>query len=251
MLDRIHAALEALKLRTMRETVAEELRRAQGKKTSYSAFLLGLLEAEHAARTERLIENRIRQSGVPERWSLDTYPFHVQTCISKKEHLEFAELDFIDRAENVVWVGGTGVGKTGLATSILLKAITAGRTGRMIKAQQLFEDFGASRETRTTHALLKRLARLDVLAIDELGYMEPKPDQVNNFFRLVESRYGKKPILITTNLGYKQWPSFLGNAPLANALLRRLLHSCHTVVFRNGVNLSTPKYQIPATPDKA
>lgn len=139
----------------------------------------------------------------------------------------------------------TGVGKTGLASSILLKALYAGRTGKLVKAQDLFDEFSASAADRSTQALIKRLSRLDVLLIDEAGYVTPQPGQINNLFRLVENRYGKKPTLWTTNLGYKEWPKFLGNGPLAAALLRRLLHHCHTITFPKGVNLSKPKYAPP------
>ena len=248
MLDDIHACLDALKLRKMRELVEAELKSAQAKKTSYSALLLGLLRQEVEDKRQRSIQSRINQASLPDRWTLETYPFHVQTCVSKKQHQELAELDFIARTENIVWMGGTGVGKTGLASSILLKALYAGRSGKLVKAQDLFDEFSASLADRTTQAVLKRLSRVDVLLIDELGYVEPKPGQINNFFRLVENRYGKKPTLITTNLGYKEWPMFLGNGPMAAALLRRLLHNCQTITFPKGVNLSKPKY-LPPPPE--
>lgn len=245
MINDLHACLEALQLRKMREIVQEELKSAQAKKPSYSALLLNLLRQEQEDKRRRSIQSRIQQACLPDRWTLETYPFHLQTCVSKKQHQEFSELDFIASAENIVWMGGTGVGKTGLASSILLKALYAGRSGKMIKAQDLFDEFSASLADRSTQALLKRLSRVDVLLIDELGYVTPQPGQINNFFRLVENRYGKKPILITSNLGYKEWPKFLGNGPLAGALLRRLLHKCHTITFPKGVNLSKPKYELP------
>ena len=245
MHDEIDVCLDALKLRKMREVLEAELKIAQTKKSSYSAFLLNLLRQEVEDKRQRSIQSRLAQASLPDRWTLETYPFHIQTCISKKQHQELGELDFIARAENIVWMGGTGVGKTGLASSILLKALYSGRSGKLIKAQDLFDEFSASLADRSTQAVLKRLSRVDVLLIDELGYCEPKDGQINNFFRLVESRYNKKPTLITTNLGYKEWPKFLGNGPLAAALLRRLLHHCHTITFPKGINLSKPKYLPP------
>jgi DNA replication protein DnaC len=250
MLDEIHARMDALKLRKMREIAQEELKSAQLKKLSYSAFLLSLLCQEVEDKRQRSIQSRIHQASLPDRWTLETYPFNLQPCVSKKIHQELAELDFIARAENVVWMGGTGVGKTGLASSILLKALYAGRSGKLVKAQDLFDDFSASLADRSTQALLQRLSRLDVLLIDELGYVTPQPGQINNFFRLIENRYNKKPTLITTNLGYKEWPKFLGNGPMASALLRRLLHNCQTITFPKGVNLSKPKYDLPPADDQ-
>lgn len=249
MIDDVQAILDALKLRKMREIVEAELKVAQTKKLSYSAFLLNLLRQEQEDKRRRSIQSRIQQAALPDRWTLETYPFNLQPCVSKKQHLEFAELDFIARAENIVWIGGTGVGKTGLASSILLKALYAGRSGKVIKAQDLFDEFSASLADRSTQALLKRLSRVDVLLIDELGYVTPQPGQINNFFRLIENRYEKKPTLISSNLGYKEWPKFLGNGPMAGALLRRLLHRCHTVFFPKGVNLSKPKYALPPSDD--
>ena len=126
MLDDIHACLDALKLRKMRELVEAELKSAQAKKTSYSALLLGLLRQEVEDKRQRSVQSRINQASLPDRWTLETYPFHVQTCISKKQHQELAELDFIARAENVVWMGGTGVGKTGLLRRFCSRLFTPG-----------------------------------------------------------------------------------------------------------------------------
>ena len=86
MLDDIQACLEALKLRKMRELVEAELKSAQTRKPSYSAFLLGLLRQEVEDKRQRSVQSRIQQASLPDRWTLETYPFHIQTCISKKQH---------------------------------------------------------------------------------------------------------------------------------------------------------------------
>lgn len=82
---------------------------------------------------------------------------------------------------------------------------------------------------RSSRQLVKRLARLDVLQIDELGYLNLKPEQSNIFFKLMEERYHRKPTIITTNLGYDEWANFLGNRNMVDALLSRIRHYCHTV----------------------
>jgi DNA replication protein DnaC len=237
MLNDLHQQLDLLKLRKIRDILDDRLQRAQKDKPSYSQFLLDLLRQEVQDKRQRAMENRLRQSGLPELWTLATYPFHLQKGVSRRQHEEFAELDFLDRADNIIWVGPTGVGKTGLASALLLKAIQAGRTGRLIKAQDLFDDFGASAADRSTQLLLHRLARLDLLLVDELGYVNPRPDAVHQFFRLIDRRARKKSTLITTNLGYRDWPKFLANDTLTAALLNRLLHRAHTITFKNPVNL--------------
>jgi len=246
VLNDLQQHLEALKLRKMHEIIEEHLAHAQKDKPSYSAFLLELLRQESHDKRERTIQNRIRQSGLSEPWTLDTYPFHIQKGINKRQHEEFAELHFLDRAENIVWIGPTGVGKSGLAESILRKALLAGRTGRCVKAQDLFDELGASVADRSTQLLLHRLSRLDVLVVDEMGYVNPKQDQVNQFFRLIDKRTRKKSTLFTTNLGYQEWPAFLGNPNLTAALLNRLIERVHTITFgKNPVNLCQVKPTAP------
>ena len=98
-----------------------------------------------------------------------------------------------------------------------------------MRAQDLFDEMYASLADRSTRKLLNRLANVDVLLIDEMGYLNLRPEQTNIFFKLMEERYRRRPTLITTNLDYSEWGNFLGNKALVEALLSRLLHQCHTV----------------------
>ena len=134
----------------------------------------------------------------------------------------------------------TGRGKTGLACGLLLKALENGYRCQFIKAQNLFDEMYASLADRSTRQLLKRLARLDVLLIDEFGYLNLKPEQSNIFFKLMEERYRQHSTIITTNLVYDEWPNFLGSRPMVEALLSRLRHYCHTVPI-DGPSLREPQ----------
>ncbi len=111
------------------------------------------------------MEWRIRNGKLPERWSLETYPYQRQPGVNRKQIRAFADLDFVAKHENVVFVGPTGVGKTGLACGLLLKAIQNGYRCQFVRAQDLFEEMYASLAERSTRQLLTRLARLDVLLI--------------------------------------------------------------------------------------
>jgi DNA replication protein DnaC len=151
----------------------------------------------------------------------------------------FAELDFIPHAANIVFYGPTGVGKTGLASGLLLKALQNGYRGAFVRAQDLVDDMYASLADRSTSKLLRHLARLDLLVIDELGYLNVKPEQANVFFKLISERYTKKSTIITTNLPYEEWHHIFGTR-LVEPLLSRLRHCC-TTVHIDGPSLRDPK----------
>lgn len=240
MTEELEQLLKNLKLKRTAAIYDEQLRAAEKEQVSYSEFLTRLLRAQFHARQEGALEWRIRRANLPERWTLETFPFARQPGVNRKQIRGFAELEFIAKAENIVLVGKTGVGKTGLACGLLLKALENGYRCQFIKAQDLFDEMYASLADRSSRQLLKRLARLHVLAIDELGYVNLKPEQSNIFFKLMEERYRQHPTIITTNLVYDEWPNFLGSRPLVEALLSRLRHQCHTVHI-DGPSLRAPQ----------
>lgn len=223
----------------MREIVIDEMKRATKSKPSYQAFLVRLLRAELQFQNERTITNRIKAARLPERWSLATFPFDKQPGVDAAVIRQLAELDFVPNHENIVFIGPTGVGKTGLASSLLLRAMENGHRGRFVSAQDLFDELYASLADRSTRILLNQLARVDVLLIDEMGYLNLRTEQSNIFFKLMEERYNRKATLITTNLDYPDWYEFLGNKKMVEALLDRLRHHCHTIRV-DGPSLRSP-----------
>jgi len=240
MTEEVEQLLKNLKLRRILEVYDEQLRAAEKQEASYSEFVAGLLRAQWHARQEGALEWRIRRATLPERLSLETFPFARQPGVNRKQIRAFAELEFIPKAENIVFIGPTGVGKTGLASGLLLKALENGYRCSFIRAQDLFDEMYASLADRSTRQLLKRLARLDVLQIDEFGYVNLKPEQSNIFFKLMEERYHRHSTIITTNLDYDEWHNFLGQKPMVDALLSRLRHYCHTIRI-NGPSLRDPQ----------
>ena len=238
--EELEQQLRNLGLRRILEVYEEQLSAAEKEDITYSEFLVRLLRTQWHARQEGALEWRIRRASLPERWSLETFPWTRQPGVNRKQIRAFAELEFIAKAENIVFVGPTGVGKTGLACGLLLKALENGHRCQFVRAQDLFDEMYASLSDRSTRQILKRLARIDVLHIDEFGYLNLRPEQSNIFFKLMEERYRRRPTIITTNLDYAEWHNFLGNKPMVEALLSRLRHQCHTVRIE-GPSLREPQ----------
>ena len=227
--DELDQLLKTLHLKRILEICDEQVTAAEKEDISYSDFLTRLLRAQWHNRQETALAWRIKRANLPENWSLATFPFACQPGVSRKQIHTLAELDFVAKAENIVFIGPTAVGKTGLGTGLLLKALENGYRCQFIRAQDLFDELYASIADRSSRKLLNRLVRLDVLLIDELGYVNVKAEQANIFFKLMEERYHRHSTIITTNLGYDEWRNFLGNPAMVDALLSRVRHYCHTI----------------------
>ena len=197
--DELEQLLQNLHLRRIREILDDELRDAEKHQRTYPDFLTRLLRAQWHYSQESALARRIKQAHIPEAWTLESFPFKKQPGVSQREIRSFAELDFVPKAENIVLIGGTGVGKTGIACGLLLKAIQNGYRGLFLRAQDMFDEMYASLADRSSRKLLDRLARIDVLLVDEMGYLNLRPEQTNIFFKLMEERYRRKPTIITTN----------------------------------------------------
>lgn len=240
MTDEIQQLLKVLHLRKISEIFDAELALAEKEDRSYQEIVVRLLRAQWHAQQENALAWRIERARLPEQWTLESFPFKKQPGVSQKQMRGFAELDFVGKAENIVFVGPTGVGKTGLASALLLKALQNGHRGLFVRAQDLFDEMYASLADRSSRKLIDRLARVDVLVVDEMGYLNLKPEQTNIFFKLMEERYRRRSTIITTNLEYDEWHNFLGNKALVDALLSRLRHQCHTVRIE-GPSLRDPQ----------
>jgi len=237
--DNLDQLLRNLRLRRIREVLDRELNKAAKAGTSYEELLATLLRLEYQDRQERSLEARIKRAKLPERWTLETFPFKKQKGVKKRAIRQLAQLDFVTEATNIVFIGPTGVGKTGLASSLLMKALENGYRGLFIKAQDLFDELYSSLADRSTRTLLNRMVNIDVLLVDEVGYLNLRPEQSNIFFKLMEERYRRKPTIITTNLIYDEWYDFLGNKKMVEALLDRMRHYCHTITIK-GPSLRDP-----------
>lgn len=203
---------------------------ARKQRFSHVRLLQYILEEELKLKQGNARRIRIQRADIPELLDIQTFPFDRQPKLDRKKILSLYDgFDYMTKSRNVIMLGPTGCGKTGLATGFLIQAINRGYTGRFVLFHTLIQELFASVADHSEDKLLKRYLAYDCLLIDELGYVEVEPAQVGMFFTLLHKRHRHKPTLITSNLGFSEWRSFLKNDHLAAALIDRLTENSHVI----------------------
>jgi DNA replication protein DnaC len=211
---------------------------ARQQRFSHVRLLRHVLEEEFKIRSENARKVRLQRARIPELFQMETFPFDQQPKLDKKRILSLYDaFDYMTKSQNLIWVGPTGCGKTGLATSFLIHAIQRGYTGRYVLFPELIAELYRSVADHSEQQVLKRYLSYDSLLIDEIGYVEAEPVQVGLFFTLMHKRHRRKPTLITSNLGFSEWRSFLKNDHLTAALIDRLTENSHVINMKNCVSL--------------
>ncbi len=215
---------------------------AQGR-FSHARLLTYVLEEECRIKRDNARQLRVKRARIPEPLVIETFPFERQPKLNKKKiMLLYDSMDYLQNHQNIIWLGATGCGKTGLATSFLIHAINQGYSARYVLFADLIGELYRSVADHSEAKILKNYLAFDCLLIDEIGYVEVEPVQVGLFFTLMHQRHKKKPTLITSNLGFSEWGSFLKNDHLTAALIDRLTENSHVINMKQCVSLR-PKLQ--------
>jgi len=232
-MDRLIAHLKRLGLTHAARNLDEHLQQAAQLKLSGLALLARIAEAEVLARNERAAGLRIAQAEFPEICRLEDYDFKKQPSLNRGQVLGLGELAFLDKKQPVLWIGPSGVGKTHLAIGLGVKACQAGYRVRFFRAYHLLTRLYASLADDTLELVLDELCKPDLVIVDELGNSPRKRehDFAGVFFELVARRHRRGAVVLTTNLGFDQWPDALGSPSQVTPALDRLLEGAHVITF--------------------
>jgi len=246
MNEELAGKLKYLRLGGLLSHWEDYLKLGAAKRFSHAQLLTHILEEEYRIKRNNARQKRLKQARIPEMFVIETYPFGRQPKLNKKMIMAmYDSFEYMEKNRGIIWLGPTGVGKSGLATSFLVHAIDKGFTGRHIPFAELVAELYRSVGDHSEEKVLQRYLAYDCLLIDEIGYVEVEPVQVGLFFTLMQMRHKKKPTIITSNLGFGDWKTFLKNDHLTAALIDRLTETCHVVNMRNCVGLR-PKLSLDA-----
>lgn len=237
----LESQLNYLRLTELRLTWTSVIDRAKSESPSYTGWLKSIIEAECCAKRERARLQRMRRASIEEPFLIETYPFNRQPALSKKRVLELFDAQSVVKAKrDVVFMGPTGVGKSGLATALLIDSVNKGCTGRFIGFPELLSELYRSAADHSEKRVMKKFTDYECLVIDEIGYVEINPDKAGFFFTLLKRRHKKATTIITTQLGFKEWPGFMKNPHLTSALVDRLISNAELINMNKCTSLRLP-----------
>lgn len=221
--------LKVLKLPTMLRECPKVAGRCAAENVDHLGFLLQLCELELIDRERRAADRRLKAARFPMHKTLDTFDFPAQPSVNKPLIVELARGEYIDKRENLLLVGNSGTGKSHLAIALGILACGQGRRVRFVRVTELITQLMEAREDRELMRLRKQLGQLDLLILDELGYVPASKVGSELLFDVISTAYERMSLIVTTNLPFENWTEVLGSERLTGATLDRLTHRCHII----------------------
>jgi DNA replication protein DnaC len=225
----LQANLKALNLTVVARRLDQVIRQARESGIDYEDFLLDLTGTELVTRSENRLKRRLHESKFPQVKPLETFDLGAVPDLDLRLFRELASGRFIQERRNVIFLGRSGTGKTHMATALGIEACRQNYRTRFVTCYGLVNELVEARAERSLQRLIARYARMDLLILDELGYVPFSKEAAELLFQILAERHEKGSVIITTNLGFADWTQVFGDPVMTSALLDRVTHKAHII----------------------
>lgn len=225
----IQTMLSKFKLVDIKNNYQKSINNAIEKNLSYKEFLLDLIKLEEEGMKQRVRDRRIKAARFEDIKTIEEYDFSFNNYQNMQKIKDLSTLKFIENKENIILIGPPGVGKSHIGIGLGIKACEKGLRVLCVNAAELISDLSKSAADGTLKLKLKSLSKIDLMIIDELGYLKMDKEKESIFFQLIRHRYEKNSLIVTTNLPLGRWNEIFTSQLAATAILDRLIHHSHII----------------------